>query len=173
VELVGPSGAGSRATVSRELDLSGVLRLEDRDRVRLLTLDRSQALNAFNDDLYDAVRDALLDAERCRDIAVVVVTGAGRAFSAGQDLQEMAEPRRHGGAERHGFEPFIEVVEAFPKPLVAAVNGLGVGIGLTLLPHCDLVLMADTARLRAPFVSLGVTVEAGNSALLPACVGWQ
>ena len=155
------------------LDLRGVLRLVDQDRVRLLTLDRADALNAFNDDLYDAVRDALLDAERRADVAVVVVTGAGRAFSAGQDLGEMETPRRHEDGRRHGFDPFIEVVEAFSKPLVAAVNGIGVGIGLTLLPHCDLVLMADGARLRAPFVSLGVTVEAGNSALLPARIGWQ
>lgn len=154
-------------------DLRGVLRLEDRARVRWLTLDRPAALNAFDDDLYDAVRDALHDAAARPDVAVVVITGAGRAFSAGQDLGEMASPRRHTDGRRHGFTPFLEALEAFPKPLVAAVNGLGVGIGLTLLPHCDLVLMAEDARLRAPFVSLGVTVEAGGSALLPARIGWQ
>lgn len=151
----------------------GGLRVEGRGRVRVLTLARSSALNAFNDDLYDAVRDALLQAAAGEDVAVVVVTGEGRAFSAGQDLGEMASPRKHGDGLPHGFAPFIETLESFPKPLLAAVNGLGVGIGLTALLHCDLVLMAEDARLRAPFVSLGVTAEAGSSFLLPTRVGWQ
>jgi len=159
--------------VSGVPDGRGVLRIEDRERIRLLTLDRPKALNAFDDDLYDAVRDALQDAAARDDLAVAVITGAGRAFSAGQDLGELAHPRRHTDDARHGFVPFIETVEAFPKPLIAAVNGIGVGIGLTLLPHCDLVFMAEGARVRAPFVSLGVTTEAGSSALLPARVGWQ
>ena len=152
---------------------SPVLRVENRGRVRLLTLDRPKALNAFNDDLYDAVREALADASASSDVAVVVITGEGRAFSAGQDLAELEHPRRHEDGARHGFPPFIEAVEAFPKPLVAAVNGIGVGIGLTMLPHCDLVLIADGARLRAPFVSLGVTAEAGSTQLLPEAIGWQ
>ncbi|MFQ5478861.1 MAG: enoyl-CoA hydratase/isomerase family protein [Candidatus Krumholzibacteriia bacterium] len=154
-------------------DTRGVLRISDRERVRLLTFDRPDSLNAFNDDLYDAVRDALADATERRDIAVVVMTGAGRAFTAGQDLGEMEKPRRHDDGLAHGFPPFIATLSTFPKPLVAAVNGIGVGIGLTLLPHCDLVLMAEEARLRAPFARLGVTAEAGSTALLPALVGWQ
>ena len=154
-------------------DGRGVLAIEDRERVRLLTFDRPDALNAFNDDLYDAVTDALRDAAERSDLAVVVLTGRGRAFSAGQDLDELAVPRRHRDGKRHGFVPFIEAVEAFPKPLVAAVNGIGVGIGLTLLPHCDVVLIAEEARLRAPFVRLGVTAEAGSTLLLPATIGWQ
>jgi enoyl-CoA hydratase/carnithine racemase len=141
--------------------------------VRLLTLDRPDALNAFNDDLYDAVREALADAAERRDVAVVVLTGTGRAFSAGQDLQEMRTPREYDDEGPHGFVSFIETLESFDKPLIAAVNGIGVGIGLTILPHCDLVLIAEEARLRAPFVSLGVTAEAGSTALLPARIGWQ
>jgi enoyl-CoA hydratase/carnithine racemase len=150
-----------------------VLRVEDAGRVRLLTLDRAEALNAFDDDLYDAVRVALREAAASPDVAVVVITGEGRAFSAGQDLGELESPRRHDDGARHGFPPFIETLEAFPKPLIAAVNGIGVGIGLTMLPHCDLVLIADDARLRAPFVSLGVTAEAGSTQLLPETIGWQ
>jgi enoyl-CoA hydratase/carnithine racemase len=150
-----------------------VLRVEDAGRVRLLTLDRAEALNAFDDDLYDAVRVALREAAASPDVAVVVITGEGRAFSAGQDLGELESPRRHDDGARHGFPPFIETLEAFPKPLISAVNGIGVGIGLTMLPHCDLVLIADDARLRAPFVSLGVTAEAGSTQLLPETIGWQ
>lgn len=150
-----------------------VLRVEDDARIRRLTLNRPDALNAFNDDLYDAVRDALRAAADDPDIAVVLITGSGRAFSAGQDLAELAKARKHDDGERHGFGPFIETLESFPKPLIAAVNGIAVGIGLTLLPHCDLVLVSEKARLRAPFVSLGVTAEAGSTALLPTTIGWQ
>lgn len=144
----------------------------DRGRVRTLTLNRPDALNAFNDDQYDAASAALNAAAGDDGIAVVIITGAGRAFCAGQDLAEMAAPRRHSDGKPHGFPHFIDTVTAFPKPLIAAVNGLGVGIGLTLLPHCDLVLMSAEARLRAPFATLGVTVEAANSYLLPQLVGW-
>ena len=150
-----------------------ILRIEEIGRVRLLTLNRPKALNAFNDDLYDALRLALDEAAASPDVAVVVLTGSGRAFSAGQDLAELEAPRRHDDGLEHGFPPFIASVEAFPKPLIAAVNGIGVGIGLTILLHCDLVLMANDARLRAPFVSLGVTAEAGSTHLLPATIGWQ
>jgi len=150
-----------------------VLRVEDDGRIRCLTLNRPDALNAFDDDLYDAVRDALRAAADDPDVAVVIISGSGRAFSAGQDLVELAKPRQHDDGERHGFGPFIETLESFPKPLIAAVNGIAVGIGLTLLPHCDLVLVSEKARLRAPFVSLGVTAEAGSTALLPATIGWQ
>ncbi len=156
-----------------ECDEKQPLRIERRGRVLLLTFNRPDALNAFNDALYDAVGEALRDAANDPQIAVVVLTGAGRAFTAGQDLGELDKPTRHPEGERHGFVPFIETLEAFPKPLLAAVNGLGVGIGLTMLPHCDLVLIAEGAKLRAPFVSLGVTAEAGSTQLLPAAIGWQ
>jgi enoyl-CoA hydratase/carnithine racemase len=159
--------------MSRDHDNRGVLTVEDQGRVRILTLDRPSSLNAFNDDMYDAVREALDDAAEQPDIAVVVVTGSGRVFTAGQDLDELAEPRSHDDGQPHGFYPFIATVEAFPKPLLAAVNGIAVGIGLTVLPHCDIVLVAEGARLRAPFVSLGVTAEAGSTELLPATIGWQ
>lgn len=150
-----------------------VLQIDDQDGVRLLTLNRPQALNAFNDDLYDAVRDALNDAAGRTDVAVLVITGTGKGFSAGTDLGELAQPRKHSDGKPHGFPSFIAAVEAFPKPLIAAVNGISVGIGVTLLPHCDLVVMSTAARLRAPFASLGVTAEAGSTLLLPALIGWQ
>jgi enoyl-CoA hydratase/carnithine racemase len=163
-----------------------MLRIDDGDRVRTLTLDRPDALNAFNSDLYSAVATALTEAAGRADLAVVLLTGTGRAFSAGQDLAEMSsisEARRAGGdgggaadepaAMPHGFGGFMDVLSAFPKPLIAAVNGLAVGIGLTLLGHCDLVLVSEEARLRAPFVSLGVVPEAASSYLLAATVGWQ
>ncbi len=111
--------------------MSGPLRVESRGRIRLLTFDRPEALNAFNDEMYDAVTAALQEAGDDEGVAVVVLTGTGRAFSAGQDLAELGQPPRTDDGKRHGFAPFIETVETFPKPLIAAVNGIGVGIGLT------------------------------------------
>lgn len=171
--LPGPSCGVPR--IGHMADSAAVLRIDDRGRVRLLTLDRPDQLNAFNDALYDALRDALTDASQDDDVAVVVLTGAGKAFTAGQDLAELTDPPRYDEGDRadHGFRPMIKVAATFPKPLVAAVNGLGVGIGCTILAHCDIVLVADTARLRAPFVSLGVVPEAASSRLFPERMGWQ
>ena len=153
-----------------------MLRSDDHGRVRLLTLDRPEALNAFNTALYDAAAQALHDAAVDGDIAVVVVTGAGGAFSAGQDLAEMAELAQGvGGAEGtgHGFPRFMDALIGFPKPLIAAVNGLGVGLGLTLVGHCDLCLVSEEARFRPPFTALGVVPDAAASYTLPALMGWQ
>ncbi len=153
--------------------MSDVLDVQDRGRVRLLTLNRPDALNSFNDALYDAVRDALLAAQDDSAVACVVITGEGRAFSSGQDLGEMAQRPKYDDNERHGFLPFIEVVESFEKPLIAAVNGLAIGIGTTMLAHCDLVVAAESARFRMPFVGLGITMEAGSSYTMPRRIGWQ
>lgn len=154
--------------------MSDVVVIEDRGRVRQLTLNRPEALNSFNDAMYDGVRDALLGAQADRGMACVVVTGAGeKSFSAGQDLGEMAKPPRYDDGERHGFLSFIEVAETFEKPLIAAVNGLAVGIGTTMLAHCDIVLAAESARFRVPFAGLGITMEAGSSYNLPTRMGWQ
>jgi enoyl-CoA hydratase/carnithine racemase len=156
-------------------DLS-VLDIEHRNdgRVRVLVLNRPEALNAFDTALYNAAATALHDASADDKVRCVVVTGKGRAFSAGQDLGEMG---RIGTGEQdgaaHGFPQFIDALMAFDKPLVAAVNGLGVGIGFTMLLHCDLVLLAHAARLRAPFVPLGVVPEAASSTLMPQVMGNQ
>lgn len=151
------------------------LRIADDNRVRTLTLDRPEALNAFDEALYDATTEALLGAAADPDVAVVLLTGAGRAFSAGQDLAEMqariTDPDFTPGA--HGFPGMIDALSRFPKPLICAVNGVGVGIGTTILGYADLAFMSSTARLKCPFTSLGVAPEAASSYLLPQLVGRQ
>jgi enoyl-CoA hydratase/carnithine racemase len=144
----------------------------DRPGVRLLTLNRPQALNAFDSPLYRAAGAALGAARDDDDVKVVVVTGTGRAFSAGQDLDEMAR-LASGEAVESGFPVLLEALQAFDKPLLAAVNGAAVGIGFTMLPHCDIVLAADGARFRTPFAEMGVPPEAASSLLFPARMGWQ
>jgi enoyl-CoA hydratase/carnithine racemase len=149
-----------------------VLRIEDDAAVRLLTLDRPEAKNAFNRELYDAVRVALGEAAADDSVTVCVITGAGDIFSAGQDLKVLAAIKDDPDAAK-GFDPFVRVLAAFDKPLIAAVNGAAVGVGTTMLPHCDLVLVSDTARFKLPFVALGLVPEAASSLLLPAVVGPQ
>ena len=151
------------------------LQITDEARVRTLTLDRPEALNAFNEALYDAVADALIAADADPDVAVVLITGNGRAFSAGTDLLEMhqiaTDPTFERG--RHGFPGLIDALEALDKPLVVAVNGVGLGIGATILGFADLAFMSSTARLKCPFTSLGVAPEAASSYLFPRLVGHQ
>jgi enoyl-CoA hydratase/carnithine racemase len=151
------------------------LLIEDENRVRTLTLNRPEALNAFNEALYDATTQALLDAAEDPEVAVVLLTGAGRAFSAGTDLADMqamiSDPDFTPG--KYGFRGLIEALSAFPKPLICAVNGLGLGIGTTILGYADLAFMSTTARLKCPFTSLGVAPEAASSYLLPQLIGRQ
>ncbi|MHA7652534.1 enoyl-CoA hydratase/isomerase family protein [Mycobacterium sp. ML4] len=151
------------------------LLVDDDNRVRTLTLNRPEALNAFNEALYDATAQALLDAAADPQVAVVVLTGAGRAFSAGTDVADMqamiSDPEFKPG--KYGFPGLIEALNAFSKPLICAVNGVGLGIGTTILGYADLAFMATTARLKCPFTSLGVAPEAASSYLLPALVGRQ
>src|SRR3954447_22914125 len=150
-----------------------MLLTEDRDRVRLLTFNRPDRANAFNEELYHAAADALGAAATDDDVAVVVFTGAGKAFCAGTDLLEMAETVDGTATARDGFPAFVDVLQEFPKPLLAAVNGAAVGLGFTMLAHCDIVFVSDRARLLAPFTNMGVAPEAASSYLLPRRMGRQ
>ena len=153
-----------REPVLRELD-EGVL---------LLTLNRPEKKNAFDDPQWDALRDALLEARGDDGVACVVVTGAGADFSAGQDLTAFggaAEPREDGQAS--GYFGCMDALFAFDKPLLAAARGVGVGIGPTFLFACDVVYVGESVRLRLPFVSLGLVPEAASSYLLQVAIGKQ
>ena len=152
-----------------------MIRVEDQGRIRVISLDRPEARNAFNEALYDATTDALLDAASDNRIAVAIITGTGGSFSSGNDLNEMAArttgaPFQNG---RHGFTGFVDQLIEFPKPLLCAVNGLAVGIGATMLALSDLVFIAQDARVRCPFTRLGVAPEAASSVSFPRLLGRQ
>lgn len=144
--------------------------VEDDAGVRTITWDRPDALNAMSLELWDGTAAALRSAV-ADDIRCIVLTGRGRAFTVGQDLAEMTDPRH--ADETRGFRGLMSALTSCEAVLVAAVNGLAVGFGTTVLPWCDLVLVSDAARFRVPFVPLGVTTEAGSSATLPAVMGSQ
>ena len=151
------------------------LDIADDHRVRTLRLNRPEALNAFNEALYDATTIALRSAAEDPDVAVVLLTGTGRAFSAGTDLAEMQARITDTDFTpgEFGFLGLIDALTSFPKPLICAVNGVGIGIGATILGYADLAFMATTARLKCPFTSLGVAPEAASSYLLPQLIGRQ
>jgi enoyl-CoA hydratase/carnithine racemase len=154
---------------------SPVLQISDDAKVRTLTLNRPDALNAFNEELYEATARALREAATDPEVAVVLLTGAGRAFSAGNDLKEMQARITDPSLAHQGshFTTMIDALTELPKPLICVVNGVGVGIGATILGYADLVFMSTTARLKTPFTSLGVAPEAASSYLLPQLIGRQ
>lgn len=130
-------------------------------------IDRPDKKNALTAAMYRAMTAALADASARADIGAVLFAGRGDAFCAGNDLKDfLAGPE--GGAAAFAF---IRAIAAFDKPLVAAVQGLAVGVGTTMLFHCDLIYAAPDARFIMPFVNLGIVPEAGSSLLAPALMG--
>lgn len=151
-----------------------VLRRLDDEGVLLLTLNRPEKKNAFDNDQWDGLGDALDEARRDPRVAVVVITGAGADFSAGQDLTAFsaaAEPRADGRAS--GYFGCVESLFAFDKPLIGVARGVAIGGGCTLLIACDVVYLGDSARLRLPFANLGLVPEIASSYTLQSAIGRQ
>jgi enoyl-CoA hydratase/carnithine racemase len=143
--------------------------------VRLIAFNRPDVRNAFDTAMYLEVAEALGTADADETIGAVVLTGRGTAFTSGQDLAEMAAIATGNAVEGagQGFMGLLDCICDISVPLLAAVNGVAVGLGFTLLAHCDLVLVDPAARLRVPFSELGVPPEAASSVLFPAAMGWQ
>lgn len=156
-----------------------MIEVTDDQRVRIITLKRPEAKNAMNSAMWDGFAEALIEAENASGVAVVVITGSGDSFSAGQDVIEMGRMALGGPAEReriegvHGFSGVASILIDFPKPVILAVNGMGVGFGATVLGLADLVFMSSAARLKCPFTVLGVAPELASSGSIPALIGRQ
>ncbi len=150
-----------------------VLRVEDAEPgVRTLVLDRPDALNALDRELKAVLLAALRAAARDRAVRAVVLTGAGRAFCAGQDLRERGEGAPGLAVElRERYIPLIEALQRIEKPVVAAVNGVAAGAGFSLALACDLRVMAETATFISAFGRIGLVPDSGLSWFLPRLVG--
>ena len=152
---------------------------EKLDGIGIITINRPERKNAFTRSQYEDLASALKDIDADDSVHVAILTGAGGAFSSGQDLKEMAEMATAVASgtpattQPGGFTVLLDGLETFSKPLIAAVNGVAVGIGMTLLPFCDIVLIDETARMRVPFSELGVPPEAASSILFADQIGWQ
>lgn len=145
--------------------------------VQTLTLNRPDKKNALTAAMYGALADGLERAERDASIRVTLIRANGDAFTAGNDLADFAAagatPVDRQPDEKPHVTRFLENLATAEKPLIAAVNGLAVGVGVTMLLHCDLVYAGEAATFQMPFVNLGLVPEAGSTLLLPRLVGMQ
>ncbi len=139
--------------------------------VRVLVFDRPEKKNAFTVAMYEALVDGLERAAGEDAVRAVLLRGAGGAFTAGNDLGDFIT--RPPEDRDHPVLRFLRTIATYEKPLLAAVHGPAVGIGTTMLLHCDLVFASADARLRLPFVPLGLVPEGASSVLLPRLVGPQ
>jgi len=142
--------------------------IEQIDQTLHLTLNRPEKKNAITQAMYMTLANNLNAAARDFAIRTVVISGNGKAFTAGNDIMDfMNEEITMSSPVFH----FLKAIHEFPKPLIAAVQGNAVGIGTTMLLHCDLVYAAADALFAMPFVTLGLVPEAGSSLLFPRLVG--
>jgi 2-(1,2-epoxy-1,2-dihydrophenyl)acetyl-CoA isomerase len=154
------------------------LRVERDGAVTVLTLNRPDVLNAFDERLTEALNASLADCSADTAIRAVVITGSGRAFSSGQDLDDrlaMIEKSGdlHLGDElRRRYHPVIAAIREMRKPVIAAVNGVAAGAGLGLAIACDIRVAASSATFRAGWGSIGLVPDAGSAFFLPRLVGW-
>jgi enoyl-CoA hydratase/carnithine racemase len=151
--------------------VSGEISFEVRDGVGSIRIDRPAKKNALTATMYASLADALESFERDERVLAATISG-GEDFTAGNDLRDFVAASMAGGDFRDfPVLRFLERLRDFTKPLVAAVRGNAVGIGTTMLLHCDAVVAGTSARFRLPFAQLGLVPEAGSSLLLPLTVG--
>src|SRR5262245_36087597 len=137
--------------------------------VATIEIARPEKKNAITGDMYRAMGRALGEATADPDVRAVLVTGQPGIFTAGNDLEDFMQQRR-GDGEPPVFD-FMKALLACDKPVVAAVTGAAIGIGTTMLLHCDLVYVSDEARFAMPFTSLGLVPEFASSLVLPRLIG--
>ena len=147
--------------------------------VATITLNRPEVLNAFDAEMTAALQEALKNAERDAVVRCVVLTGAGRGFSAGQDISVMADAYKDGTTNnvhygehiRATFNPIVSKLRNMEKPVIGAINGVAAGAGLGVAAACDLRFAADNARFASAFVKIGLAPDSGLGYTLPRLVG--
>ena len=145
--------------------------VETRERITRIELNRPEKKNALSPEMYASMAQALAAADADAQVRVVLIHGQADCFTSGNDVKDFLElPRGPGDSPAAAF---LRAISTAKKPLVAAVGGPAVGVGTTMLLHCDLVYAAPNARLQMPFVPLGLLPEAASSLLLPAMAGYR
>lgn len=139
--------------------------------VATIRFNRPEKKNAITLEMYSAFTQALAQANADADVRAVLITGAGDAFTSGNDIANFRD--RTGREDGGAAEQFMLAIVNAEKPLVAAVNGVAIGVGATMLLHCDLVYASHKATVKMPFVSLGICSEFASSITLPAVMGLQ
>jgi enoyl-CoA hydratase/carnithine racemase len=154
--------------------MSGHVRTSTADRIASIEIHRPEKKNALTGEMYDAMSEAFLRADGDAGVHVVLLHGQVDCFTSGNDLADfVAAGQAQGAGVPSPASRFLGVIRAARKPVVAAVGGVAVGIGTTMLLHCELVYAAPNARFQMPFVPLGLAPEGGSSLLLPMVAGYQ
>jgi len=154
------------------------IRVSTDKRVTTIMIDRIEKKNALTPEMYRAMADALIAASRDESVRAVLITGRPEIFSSGNDVRDFSAAVSDGNVTRAAARiensparPFMHALIDCEKPVIAAVNGAAIGIGTTMLLHCDLVYLAEDAKLVMPFVNLGVVPEFATSLVLPQRIG--
>ena len=150
----------------------GYIQQECRDRVLSIRIQRPDKRNALTLNMYRELTSILGQAEENPEVRVVILSGCEQSFCSGNDIGDFLQ----AGQDMEAVQPardFLHQIALFKKPIIAAVNGVAIGIGTTLLLHCDLVYAVHTARFQLPFINLGLVPEGGSSLLLPSMLGHQ
>ena len=142
---------------------------ETKDRILTLRINRPDKKGALMDVMYRALAQHIRDADQDKKVRALVLTGTGDSFTAGNDMVDFLNQK--GTFDTTGAYAFMKALLDFGKPALAAVNGMAIGVGVTLLPHCDFAYAAESATFRMPFVSIGIGPEFSSSYLLPAALG--
>lgn len=146
------------------------IKITTSDRITTIRFDRPDKKNAITGEMYGALAAGLEAAAQDPAVRAVVIGGTRDCFTSGNDLGDFLRTAQ-GATEGAAVYNFLRAIATFEKPLIAAVNGVAIGVGTTMLLHCDLVFASPTARFKLPFVDLALVPEAGSSVLLPALVG--
>lgn len=156
---------------------SDTLLIDNAGAVRTITLNRPDVLNAFNSEMLTALGKAMRDAEKDKSVRCVVITGAGRGFSAGQDLAEVrerydsSEPLELGHQLRKLYNPLIGAIRRIEKPVIASVNGVAAGAGCSLALACDVRIAGESAGFVQAFINVGLLPDSGSTFFLPRLIG--
>lgn len=153
--------------------MTDLVNVTDDGAVRVIRMNRPEKKNALTGAMYTAMSEAINEANTNAAINCMVVAGSPGAFSAGNDIAEFVQAATSGANLVRPAMPFLYSLANNTKPLVAAVSGIAVGVGVTMLLHCDQVIAATDARLTTPFISLGILPEAGSSLIAPRLLGHQ
>jgi 2-(1,2-epoxy-1,2-dihydrophenyl)acetyl-CoA isomerase len=154
--------------------MSSVL-LDIKDGIGFIVLNRPDRLNAFTREMALLLQNRLDECASLHEVRAVYITGAGRAFSAGQDLAEVSDPEGPGMAVmlRDYYNPIVTRIRNLPKPVVAAVGGVAAGAGANIALCCDLVLAGKSASFIQAFSKIGLIPDSGGTWFLPRLIGWQ
>ncbi|WP_226087412.1 enoyl-CoA hydratase-related protein [Mesobacillus sp. S13] len=144
---------------------------EVRNQVAYITLNRPDKLNAFTQQLNKEIQSAIKSASRDKEVRALVITGAGRAFCSGEDLAGVSDEMDHGEVLRKRYNPMLMELNRCEKPVIAAVNGVAAGAGMSLALACDFRIASEKASFVEAFIHVGLVPDAGNLYYLPRLIG--